>query len=139
MANSLRITEKWDGFCEKLKPALAKAGLVYAQVTEVLTKIGKWIYRLRKLFLSIPVVWGAIYMARVNLGLLPERVGIGLLETGEYYTMVSRSTAIYGPMAITVGCLLMMLCSRRTLYPWVISLFTLVIPLLIYVTNAFPA
>jgi len=34
---------------------------------------------------------------------------------------------------------LMMWLSRRTIYPWIISIFTLVLPILIWITNVFPA
>jgi hypothetical protein len=42
-------------------------------------------------------------------------------------------------MVITVGCLVMMFFSRKTIYPWIISLMSLLLPLLLIVTNTFPA
>ena len=36
-------------------------------------------------------------------------------------------------------CLLMMLISRRTIYPWLISLFSLILPFALLITNIFPA
>ena len=52
--------------------------------------------------------------------------------------MISRDLAVLGPLAVTGGCLLLMFCSRRTFYPWIISIFTLVLPILLYLTNVYP-
>ena len=40
---------------------------------------------------------------------------------------------------MTALCLLMMFLSRKTIYPWIISIFSLVLPFLLIVTNIFPA
>ena len=105
----------------------------------VMKKIWKWVYHLRGVLLAIPVGVGAAMLAMRNMRLLPEVVGINLLANGEYQWMVSRNVAVMGPLAVTAVSLLLMFCSRRTLYPWLISLFTLVLPLLVWVTNVFPA
>jgi predicted RND superfamily exporter protein len=63
-------------------------------------------------------------------------VGFDIQSTGEFAQMVSRDTAVYGPFALTVLCVVLMLMSRKTIYPWLISIFTLVLPLLIWVLNA---
>ena len=65
--------------------------------------------------------------------------GLLLLEDGSYYMTVSRSIAVMGPLAVTGVCLLLMFCSRRVVYPWLISIFTLILPFVIYITNIFPA
>ena len=116
-----------------------KVGAVFRKTGFVLGQIGKWVYKLRSVLLAIPVGIGAFVLARRNMELLPEVVGINLLANGEYQWTVSRSVAVMGPLAVTAVCLLLMFCSRRVLYPWLISLFTLVLPLLVWVTNVFPA
>ena len=40
---------------------------------------------------------------------------------------------------IFAACLLLMFLSRRVVYPWLVSIFSLALPLLIYITNVFPA
>ena len=40
------------------------------------------------------------------------------------------------PLIITGICLLMVLCSRRVTYPWLISVFSLAIPILLMVTSS---
>ena len=97
-----------------------------------------WIYRMRSVILAVPVAVGAIILALHNNANLPETVGINIQATGEYAETVSRSVAVLGPLAVTAVCLLMVFCSRKVLYPWLISLFSLVLPLLIYITNIFP-
>jgi len=100
--------------------------------------VWSWIYRLRSVILAVPVAVGAIILALHNNANLPEMVGINIQATGEYAETVSRNVAVLGPLAVTAVCLLMVFCSRKVLYPWLISLFSLVLPLLIYITNIFP-
>ena len=104
-----------------------------------LSGIGKVIYKLRGILLAVPVVIAAIMLAIKNLGRLPETVGSNLLETGEYQWMVARNVAVVGPLALTALCLVMVFCSKRVVYPWLISIFSLVIPIVIWITNVFPA
>ncbi|MBQ6839654.1 MAG: hypothetical protein IJO45_03065 [Oscillospiraceae bacterium] len=105
----------------------------------VLAGIGSMIYKLRSIFLSIPVVLAAIILAMKNASRLPETVGINLLASGEYQWLVARNIAVLGPLAVTILCLLMVFCSRRVVYPWLISIFSLAIPIVIWITNVFPA
>ena len=103
----------------------------------VMKEIGRWIYKLRSVLLAIPVAAGAIILAVRNMAQLPEEVGLNLLATGEFQMTVSRNVAVLGPLAVTVFCLLMMFCSRRVLYPWLISIFSLVLPIVLLLTNMF--
>ncbi len=103
-----------------------------------LKNICRWIYKLRSLILSIPVAVAAVILAIYNQANLPDMVGINIQATGEYAQMVGKGVAVLGPLAVTAVCLLLMFVSRRVIYPWLISLFSLVLPLLIYFTNIFP-
>ena len=98
-----------------------------------------WGYKLRSVLLAIPVAVGAVILAVRNMAQLPQQVGINLLADGTFETTVSRGVAVMGPLAVTALCLLLMFTSRRVVYPWLISLFSLVLPLLLWVTNTFPA
>ena len=115
----------------RAKPGLEKTG-------DIMSLIGLWLWRLRKFVMAIPIVWLSLYLARLNYNALPPMVGIDLQTTGEYARMITREAAVYGPMAVTAVCLLMMFLSRRTLYPWLIALLSLALPLLILITNIFP-
>ena len=121
----------WRAVYNRAKPGLQKTG-------DIMSLIGLWAWRLRTFFMAVPIVWLAIYLARLNYNLLPPMVGLDLQTTGEYARMITREAAVYGPMAVTAVCLLMMFLSRRTLYPWLIALFSMALPLLILITNIFP-
>ena len=133
------IKNKLLALWAKTEPFRSTAGKIIGKIGYVFSQIGKWIYRLRSLLLTIPVAFVAIKLAMQNAERLPETVGIYLLSNGDYQWMVERSVAVMGPLAVTAACLLLMFCSRRVIYPWLISIFTLVLPLLIYITNVFPA
>ena len=121
-----------NAFMDKLKTGLGKTG-------NVLGTIGTWLYRLRQVFMAAPVVYGAILLAAKNSRELPESVGLNLQSNGEFAVLVTRDYAVYGPLLVTAFCLLLMFCSKKAWYPWIISIFTLVIPLLIYITNVYAA
>lgn len=109
------------------------------ETKEKLHSAWKWAYRLRSVILAVPVAAGAVFLAIHNQARLPAKVGLNIQATGEYAEMVSKSIAVLGPLALTAVCLLMVFCSRKVLYPWLISLFSLVLPILIYITNVFPS
>lgn len=133
------IEEKWQELCQMTEPARKKCGEVVRKVGKVLKTIWAYVYKLRGLLLAIPVIFGAVVLACLNWRLLPAEVGINLLSNGEFSMMVSRGTAVFVPLGITGFSIVLTLGSRKTLYPWMISLFTLVLPVLIYVTNMYPS
>ena len=119
-------------FFEKTKSVCDKVG-------SVIGSICSWIYKLRKLIMAAPVVYLAIRIAIANSNRLPEAVGMNLQSSGEFAMMVTRNYAVFGPLCVTGFCLLLMFCSRKTVFPWVVSIFTLVLPYLIWIVNLFPA
>lgn len=120
-----------SGF-DKFKAAVSKTN-------NVINLIGVWLFRLRKIVMAAPVVYFALKLASYNMAHLPEQVGIDLQSTGEFAQTISRSLAVTGPLGLTLACLLLMFCSRKTIYPWAISIFTLTLPLLLLLSNAYPA
>lgn len=106
---------------------------------KVVGQIYKWAYRLRKLILAIPVIILAISLAINNLNQLPDAVGIDLQPSGVFAETISKGTAVTVPLIVTGGCLVLMFFSRKVIFPWVISLFSLVLPLLILFMNTYPA
>ena len=114
------------------------------KVLDLLSKVGfvlkltaKWAYNLSRLVLSIPVFVCAGVLAIRNARQLPELVGVNMLANGEYQWLISRNTAVLIPFGVTVVCLLLMYCSKKILYPWLISLFSLALPLVVWLTNSF--
>ena len=126
-------------FSENIKTAYGKVSGVCCRIGIVIGKICTWIFHLRKIFMAAPVVYLAVRIAIANMNRLPETVGINLQSSGEFAMMVTRGYAVCGPLCVTGFCLLLMFCSRKTIFPWIISIFTLVLPILIWFTNVFPA
>lgn len=105
--------------------------------------IWQWVYKLRSVILAIPVVIGAIVLAIYNAANLPDTLQIHFPTTAEKEIVVkvvemSKGTAVFVPLLITAFCLLMMFCSKKMLYPWVISIFSLILPLFFVFISVFP-
>lgn len=100
--------------------------------------IGTWLFRLRKIVLAAPVVYYALRLAAYNSKNLPPQVGIGLEASGEFMQMISRQMAVMGPLGLTAGCLALMFLSRKAIYPWAVSVFSLALPLLLLLSNVYP-
>lgn len=115
----------------------AKSG--YAAFKRILGKIIMVLYHLRKVVLAVPVVYVALRLAAYNASHLPEMVGLNLQTNGEFAMEIARSMAVLGPLALTGACLVMMFFSRKAMYAWAISIFTLAVPVLLLVSNIYPA
>ena len=111
----------------------------FRNARRVLSITWRWLYRLRSLVLSIPVAVMALSLAIRNLWVLPAKVGINLLESGEYSFYIGKGLAVLLPLALTAFCLILLYSSKKILYPWLISVFSLALPLLIWVTNVIPS
>ena len=137
MSNSGDFQEYRDNIEEEEKP-VKKGNDVFQKIWKVIRMIGNLIYRLRKVIMAIPVVYYAIVFGVYNAKYLPDRVGLVLQSNGEFIQTVSKSIAVMGPLGVTAACLLLMFCSRRTLYPWLISIMSLLLPMLILLLNNYP-
>ncbi len=133
------LSEKWNMLCQKAKPVTDKVGEFFGRVAYVLKRIAVYVIKLRKIFLAVPVVWGAILLALNNLAKLPSVVGINLMSDGNFSMVLDRLPAVLAPLLVTAVCLLLMFCSKRTLTPWLVSVFSLALPLIILLVNTFPA
>ena len=123
----------------KPQTGFSKVKDVIGKINRVINLIGLWLFRLRKFVLAAPVVYYALKLAEYNRMHLPEQVGINLQSTGEFAQYISRNMAVMGPLALTGGCLVLMFCSRKAMYSWAISVFTLALPLLLLISNLYPA
>ena len=111
----------------------------YDKFKQIMGKIIMTLYHLRKLVMAMAVAYVALRMAAYNMSHLPEQVGVNLQTTGEFAMQISRYAAVIGPLGITAGCLVMMFFSRKAMYTWAISIFTLALPVLLLVSNMYPA
>ena len=128
---------KFKEFMEK--PWVQKTKQFFKKTGVVLKQTAKWCYQLRNLLLSVPVLVCAVVLAIRNSKLLPKAVGLGLRSNGEYLVRLSRSAAVLLPLVVTCLCVVMIFCSKKVLHPWLVSLFSLVLPLVIWFSCTFPA
>ncbi len=133
------IWGKWLTLWGKTKPVRDKIKKVCKGIWKVIYAIGEWIYNLRGIFMAVPVGIAAVMLAIENTARLPEDVGLNLLANGQFQYVIDRELAVLCPLAVTAVCILLMFCSRRMVYPWLISILSLVLPVLLWVTNIFPA
>ena len=110
------------------KPATGAGG------AEKLKTVLKWVIQLRSVALSIPVAVIAVILAINNAATLTTGLSIG---AGENIITIGRSVLIMGPLALTALSILMTLFSKKVVYPWLISIFTLLLPLVISFTVGF--
>ena len=133
------LSKKWKKTQEQLTSEVTAPATGYQRFKRIVGIIVMVFYHLRKVFLAIPVVYYALKLARYNMQNLPEVVGVNLQSSGAFAETISRELAVMGPLGLTAACLVLMLFSRKALYPWAVSLFTLVLPILILVSNLYPA
>jgi len=118
---------------------LEKFGEGICNLGALFKKNWRWGFELRKVIMAVPVVVAMLALANECRARLPEMVGVNLMANGDFEKLIARETAISATMAITVVCLIFMFLSRKTVYPWLISLMSLLLPILLIVTNIFPA
>lgn len=124
---------------ESVAPALYAVKGFFGKVGYVFSQIWVQVVKLRKIFLAIPVVILALELAQDNSVRLPEVVGLNLQIDGTFALQITRDLAVWGPVLVTLVCLVLMFCSRRVLTPWVVSLISLILPIFIWIMNVFPA
>ena len=123
----------------KTQTGAARYKTTLLKINSLISFVGSVLFRLRKIVMAVPVVYWALKLASYNRENLPELVGINLQSGGAFAQVISRDVAVMGPLGLTVACLLLMFCSRKALYPWAVSIFTLALPLLILISNLYPA
>jgi len=134
MENNTQLAGK-----ENTQTPWEKTKAVLKRIDRVIDIILAVLYRLRKVFMAIPVVYYAIKLAQYNTENLPSIIGINMQSNGVFTQMISRDAAVMGPLIITGFCLLMMFLSRKAIYAWAISIFTLILPVILFISNRYPA
>lgn len=137
---------KFDAITDKLKDAreevdsrIDKTGSPWDRIKSVIGVIVMVCYRLRKAVLAAPVVYYALKLASYNNENLPDMVGINLQSNGVFTDFISRNLAVMGPLGVTAAALVMMFFSKKAMYPWAVSVFTLALPVLLLLSNQYPA
>ena len=96
------------------------------------------LYKLRAVFLAIPVVAAAVFLAIRNFAMLPAQVGVDMQANGEFLYLMDKNVAVLIPLAVTGVCLLLTFFTKRVAYPWLISVFSLLLPIVLLLINTFP-
>lgn len=133
------VMAKWNKLGDTLAPVMAKIKSGARVVAKGMRTIWRHIFAMRRIFISIPVAVAAVVLAVRNQAVLPAVVGLDLQNNGTFSIQILREIAVLGPLAITALCLLLVFCSKRTLTPWLVSVFSLSIPFVIQILNTFPA
>ena len=139
MKQSNNLILQWKKLKADIQPAMENTKQFCVSAHAWIRVAWKNVVRLRKVIAAVPVGFGAVVLGINNLSKLPDSVGIDIQSDGTFSVLVARELAVLGPIAITAICLLLMFSSKRILTPWLVSLFSLAIPLLILITNVFPA
>lgn len=139
MAKLDSLKEKVKDYRQEISDSVDKTGTPYQKFKSVVAVIVKICYHLRKVILAAPVVYYALKIAAYNMEHLPELVGINLQSNGAFADTISRSLAVMGPLGLTGACLILMFCSKKALYAWSISVFTLALPIVLLLSNQYPA
>lgn len=146
-----RLVEQWNSFVQTPRPGLEKAAASLRKTGKWFSMLWNYIYMLRGIILAAPVASAAAVLASKCAAELPDAVSVtlpgidtqaensvfGFLVYQTHY--VARGTAVMASLVLTIACLLLMLCSKRVLYPWLISIFTLTVPLFLLLSNVYLA
>ena len=103
----------------------------------------KKLFKYRGVVMALPVVAGSAILATFSMAKLPAKVMLSVpavVDSDLVLKMIEmdKGTAIIVPILVTAVCLLLMFCSRRQTYPWLISLFSLILPVILLIAGMFP-
>ena len=133
------VAAKWEALRAKLSPVLQKIGQFFKKAADIIVRVWNYALRFKKVIIVAPVAAAAVYLALWSMDTLPAKVGLGIQLDGTFDYMIAREIAVLGPIAVTGLCILLTLCSKRTLTPWLVSVFSLVLPIWIWFINTFPS
>ncbi len=141
------LVDKWEAFKQKPRPGLEKTRKILRKTGLIFSKLWRYMFMFRGLIMAAPVATMSIILASKCNTDLPDSVLVTLpainaqAEDSLFGFLVFRTeylahgTAVMAPLILTSACLLLMLCSKRIFYPWLISVFTLVLPVFLLLTN----
>ena len=128
---------------KRIKDAWHNSATTRGKISAFFMATDKWTYKLRGVVLAIPIVVISILLAVSNMATLPAAVAIslpnvvnGILVFQE--VMVSKILAVFIPLLVTAFCLLMMFLSKRISFPFLVSVFSLILPIFFNVAAVLP-
>ena len=128
---------------QKIRGAWNNSASARGKIASFCSATGKWTYKLRAFVLAIPIVAIAVILAVSNMATLPAAVAIGLpnIVNGIWVfqeVLVSKILAVFIPLLVTAFCLLMMFLSKRISFPFLVSLFSLILPIFFSIAAKLP-
>ena len=128
---------------QKIRGAWNNSASARGKIASFCSATGKWTYKLRAFVLAIPIVAIAVILAVSNMATLPAAVAIGLpnIVNGILVfqeVLVSKILAVFIPLLVTAFCLLMMFLSKRVSFPFLVSLFSLILPIFFSIAAKLP-
>ncbi len=128
---------------QKIRGAWNNSASARGKIASFCSATGKWTYKLRAFVLAIPIVVIAVILAVSNMATLPAAVAIGLpnIVNGILVfqeVLVSKILAVFIPLLVTAFCLLMMFLSKRISFPFLVSLFSLILPIFFSIAAKLP-
>ena len=143
------LVDKWEAFKQTPRPGLEKTGKGLRKTGKFLSGLWHYLYMFRSVIMATPVATASVILAAKCNTDLPDAVQITLpaINTQSedsvlgflvFHTEhVSHGMAVFAPLIITAACLLLTICSKRTFYPWLISIFTLIVPVFLLLSNQY--
>ena len=128
---------------QKIRGAWNNSASARGKIASFCSATGKWTYKLRAFVLAIPIVAIAVILAVSNMATLPAAVAIGLpnIVNGILVfqeVLISKILAVFIPLLVTAFCLLMMFLSKRISFPFLVSLFSLILPIFFSIAAKLP-
>ena len=145
-----RIVEKWNWLVGKVRPVWDVIAAIFRGIGRVFALTWKYIFLFRGIIISAPLAAAAVIVAawgRKNLPDMVEITHVALNREAEgaifgMFVMntefISQDVAVYVPLTLTGICVVMTILSKRTLYPWLIGVLTLCLPIVMYLLNIYP-
>ncbi len=128
---------------QRIRGAWNNSASARGKIASFCSATGKWTYKLRAFVLAIPIVAIAVILAVSNMATLPAAIAIGLpnIVNGILVfqeVLVSKILAVFIPLLVTAFCLLMMFLSKRISFPFLVSLFSLILPIFFSIAAKLP-
>lgn len=158
-----RLIEKWYRFVDFVSPFNRGFSRVFRAIRRTFRNLWKYIFWFRSVILGAPLAVAAVVLAAQNMARLPDEVPytkllfysehkqkfLPFLFTSEAESVlfgflamipdtISKAQAVFMPLTMTAVCIVLMILSKRMLYPFLIGLLTLVLPFVIYWFIEFP-
>ena len=144
------LIEKWYRFVDKVSPFFEGVSRVFRAIVRGFQDLWRYVFWFRSIVLGAPLAGAAIIIATRSAQRLPETVNYikFTLDTEAANALfglfvmtqetITRTQAVMIPLALTAVCIVLMILSKRMLYPFMIGLLTLALPYIIYFFTVYP-